>query len=78
VNKPESDSFVAQIVKFWRPVSRGKSAPNDASGMATCPNAMARVVKALAGVSAFGHIWRQAIHSGWPMFSGRGEIPHRR
>jgi hypothetical protein len=46
--------------------------------MATCPNAMARVVKALAGVSVFGHIWRQAIHSGWPMFSGRGEIPHRR
>jgi len=33
--------------------------------------------KALAGVSTFGHIRRQALHSGWPMFSGRDEIPHR-
>jgi hypothetical protein len=32
----------------------------------------------LADASAFGHISPQVVHSGRPMFSGRGESPHRR
>ena len=36
------------------------------------------VVKVLAGVPAIGHSSLQAVHVGRPMFSGRGESPHRR
>jgi hypothetical protein len=36
----------------------------------------ARIV--LAGSAALGHNSWQVTHAGRPMFSGRGEIPHRR
>jgi len=36
------------------------------------------VPKLLADAAAFGHISCQVVHSGRPMFSGRGENPHRR
>jgi hypothetical protein len=32
----------------------------------------------LADPAAIGHSLRQAVHIGRPMFSGRGESPHRR
>ena len=36
------------------------------------------VLKALADAPVIGHISSQVVHSGRPMFSGRGENPHRR
>ena len=44
-------------------------------GMGTCRFPMPKV---LAPVPAFRHIRPQVVHSGRPMFSGRGENPHRR
>jgi SAM-dependent methyltransferase len=44
-------------------------------GMGTCRFPMP---KPLADATAFGHIPWQVVHSGRPMFSGRGENPHRR
>jgi len=36
------------------------------------------MIWALARTPASRHICPQAVHSGRPMFSGRGESPHRR
>jgi hypothetical protein len=36
------------------------------------------VLKVLADGTGFGRISWQVVHSGRPMFSGRGESPHRR
>ena len=57
---------------------------DDPPGIRRCPvppswgSCRFPVRKALADAAAIGHICRQVVHSGRPMFSGRGESPHRR
>jgi hypothetical protein len=81
---PETDGAIARLKTILEQVESRPAEPSLSTGNRPLPCSAAwgscrfPVLKALADAATIGHISCQVVHSGRPMFSGRGESPHRR